>query len=363
VVAAAVAWAAWAAWTCSPVAGWRLGRPDREKARGCCRGPFSLGRGLVPDGASRTGESWRARRAARSSETGSSFAVVLRSRCGRAHASGGSSAASDNDEPLRRRLARHHLGHGWQPSDRGTANRFLVRGRITPVVELGRRQPAYRLLCASHATIVSAPQQWDGSSSLTLRWLSTLTRFSTINEATFDCSGRRRSWQERRTAAVGGLAAAEFDDRCDPPPHQNRFAVPRSLLHHLWPRPARARRCRRGSSLSEAADDPPDACALPHRERRTTAPEREDSEGADRVMRFLDESGRSARVGTERPWLRVMATGTAARRSRMSEGAGDCSGLVRHAASGPQLIANERGVGSPVQLGRPPHKFPKPRFC
>jgi hypothetical protein len=81
-------------------------------------------------------------------------------------------------------------------------------------------------------------------------------------------------------------------------------------------------------------------------------------------MRFLDESGRSARVGTERPWLRVMATGTAARRSRMSEGAGDCSGLVRHAASGPQLIANERGVGfdSPVQLGRPSHRFPKPRF-
>jgi hypothetical protein len=95
------------------------------------------------------------------------------------------------------------------------------------------------------------------------------------------------------------------------------------------------------------------------REEESPAPE-----FADRVMRFLDESGRSARVGMARPWLRVMATGTAARRSRMSEGAGDCSGLVRHAASGPQLIANERGIGfdSPVQLGRPPHKFPKPLY-
>jgi hypothetical protein len=52
---------------------------------------------------------------------------------------------------------------------------------------------------------------------------------------------------------------------------KNRSAVPRSLLRHLWPRHARARRHRRGSSLSEAADDPPDACALPHWERRTTA--------------------------------------------------------------------------------------------
>jgi hypothetical protein len=30
------------------------------------------------------------------------------------------------------------------------------------------------------------------------------------------------------------------------------------------------------SGLPDAADDPPDACALPHRERRTTANERED---------------------------------------------------------------------------------------
>jgi hypothetical protein len=50
--------------------------------------------------------------------------------------------------------------------------------------------------------------------------LSTLTRFSTINEAAFAWSGRRRSLQERRTAAVGGLAAAEFDDRCDASPRQ-----------------------------------------------------------------------------------------------------------------------------------------------
>jgi hypothetical protein len=31
-------------------------------------------------------------------------------------------------------------------------------------------------------------------------------------------AGRRRSLHERRTAAVGGLAAAEFDDRCDASP-------------------------------------------------------------------------------------------------------------------------------------------------
>jgi hypothetical protein len=42
-------------------------------------------------------------------------------------------------------------------------------------------------------------------------------------------------------------------------------------------------------------------------------------EFADRVMRFLDASGRSARVGMARPRKRATATGTAARRSRVSE--------------------------------------------
>jgi hypothetical protein len=77
------------------------------------------------------------------------------------------------------------------------------------------------------------PAAMERSSSLTLKWLSTLTRFSTINATAFAWSGRRCSSQERRTAAVGGLAAAEFDDRCDAPPRQVsiRCAPVAKVLH------------------------------------------------------------------------------------------------------------------------------------
>jgi hypothetical protein len=63
----------------------------------------------------------------------------------------------------------------------------------------------------------------------------------------------------------------------------------------------RARWRRGGPSLFEAADDPPDACALPHRERRTTANEREDQ--VDRPQ--IDPLTRV--LGADDPLMRLRA--------------------------------------------------------
>jgi hypothetical protein len=64
------------------------------------------------------------------------------------------------------------------------------------------------------------PDQWNAA-SLIVGGASQSTAVSASGSMICPiASGRRRSLQERRTAAVGGLAAAEFDDRCDASPRQ-----------------------------------------------------------------------------------------------------------------------------------------------